>query len=181
MVAVAEQYATQSDTITIAEIIPAPAANRSAAVKDTSGIRYGIWPNKLDQVKVGYVYDIDFSSKVVNGATFRDIKGIRFNSDATAKAQQVIASNNNRAQPVRTPSGPAAAAPGAGQGGGTAAGGGGFYRPTSPRDAERMFVCSTLNAYIQTGRVDANPDTLINYVNTLRDVWHATFGQDAAA
>ena len=57
----------------------------------------------------------------------------------------------------------------------------GFYRPTSPRDAERMFVCSTLNAFIQTGRVDCHVEVLASYVNTLRDVWAATFGSDDQA
>ena len=59
--------------------------------------------------------------------------------------------------------------------------GGGYYRPTSPRDAERMFVCSTLNAFIQTGRVAEDVTALTGYVDMLRQVWRATFGADDAA
>ena len=53
-----------------------------------------------------------------------------------------------------------------------------YFRPTSPRDAERMFVCSTLNAFIQTGRVPNEVPALVSYVTALRDVWQQTFGAD---
>ena len=53
-----------------------------------------------------------------------------------------------------------------------------FYRPTAPRDAERMFVCSTLNAFIQTGRINDDVETLTRAVRDLRQVWAETFGID---
>ena len=51
-------------------------------------------------------------------------------------------------------------------------------RPTAPRDAERMFVCSLLNAFIETGRCECETTELKARVVVLRKVWQETFGQD---
>lgn len=174
MSAVAPSYDTQSATITVAEIIPAPSQGRSARLKDSEGIIYGIWPNRLGQVEPGQAYDIEFSSTLKNGVTFRDIKDIALNSKVTVA--QANASGTNRAQPAR-PSAQAAATPGVGQQGGSTPGGS-YYRPTPPRDAERMFVVKLAGDFIATGRVEFTPEEMINLVNNLRDAWHATFGQD---
>lgn len=56
----------------------------------------------------------------------------------------------------------------------------GYYRPTALRDAERMFVCSLLNAFIETGRCECDANELKARVEVLRKVWQETFGQDDA-
>ena len=56
--------------------------------------------------------------------------------------------------------------------------GNGWYRPTHPRDAERMFTCSILNALIEKGYVRDDVDGLKRAVNDLRQVWQETFGAD---
>ena len=53
-----------------------------------------------------------------------------------------------------------------------------YYRPTAPRDAERMFVCSLLNAFIETGRCECEANELKARVEVLRKVWQETFGTD---
>ncbi len=58
---------------------------------------------------------------------------------------------------------------------------GGTYRETSQTDAERMFTCSLLNAFIQSGKVDLSVEDLAGATETLRDVWRLTFGKDGAA
>jgi hypothetical protein len=57
---------------------------------------------------------------------------------------------------------------------------GNTYRETSQRDAERMFVCSLLNAAIAAGRIELTQSDLVQAVETLRDTWDATFGADQA-
>lgn len=52
-------------------------------------------------------------------------------------------------------------------------------QPTAPTDAERMFVCSILNAFIQAGKVDLHQPSVTAAVNMLRDTWQTTFGADA--
>ncbi|XUM21015.1 hypothetical protein ACRAVF_27005 [Bradyrhizobium oligotrophicum S58] len=164
---------TQSAVITVERIIPAPGPQRSATIKDSEGLSYGIWPNRLAQVQPGLIYDITFSSTIKNGVVFRDIKDIRFRSGPAPAQTQTHTQTHTSAQTAR-PAAPAAA-PGAGQGGSTP---GGYYRPTSPRDAERMFVCSMMNALIETGKVETNVHAMIGSVNALRQVWQATFGAD---
>ena len=41
-----------------------------------------------------------------------------------------------------------------------------------------MMVCSTLNAFIQTGRIDCHRDHLTAAIGELRAAYAATFGQD---
>jgi hypothetical protein len=57
----------------------------------------------------------------------------------------------------------------------------GYYRPTAPRDSERMFVCAIAGHWIDTGRLDMTEEAMIALVNSLRKVYDATFGQDDTA
>lgn len=59
-------------------------------------------------------------------------------------------------------------------------GGGNYYRPTSPEDSERMFVCSLMNAFIQAGKIEPEQGRVIRAINVLREAYHATFGSDGA-
>lgn len=54
--------------------------------------------------------------------------------------------------------------------------GGGNYRPTSPVDAERMYVCSLVNAGIQAGRIDFTEGAIEAATNAARNAWRNTFG-----
>jgi hypothetical protein len=57
-----------------------------------------------------------------------------------------------------------------------------YYRPTAPRDSERMFVCAIAGHWIDTGRVEMTEQSMIELVNSLRAVYAATFGvNDTAA
>ena len=57
----------------------------------------------------------------------------------------------------------------------------GYYRPTAPRDSERMFVCAIAGHWIDTGRLDMTEEAMIGLVNSLRNVYAATFGADDTA
>ena len=57
---------------------------------------------------------------------------------------------------------------------------GNYYRPTSPRDSERMWTCATLGHFIDRGSVELNEDALTHAVNMLRAVYQKTYGQDDA-
>jgi hypothetical protein len=50
------------------------------------------------------------------------------------------------------------------------------YRETSPGDAERMFVCSLLNAEIGAGKLALNTKELIEAIERTRAAWAKTFG-----
>ncbi len=73
----------ERSTITVQRIFPAKAQGKSAHIKDVDGMMFGIWPDKLGLINEGNSYEIEFSSKVSNGTTYRDIKTVR----AVAKAE----------------------------------------------------------------------------------------------
>jgi len=153
---------TERGTITVQRIFPAKAQGKSAYLKDVDGMMFGIWPDKLGLIREGDSYEIEFSSKVSNGTTYRDIKAVK-----------MIA----KAEPAREQFTQAAPAPKVGPPKGNDAGGG-YFRPTAPKDAERMWACSILNAFISTGRIDCERGHLTAAINELRAAYAATFGQD---
>ncbi len=163
-------------TITVQHVQPAPAAGKSARLKDVDGMLFGIWPDKLAGIMVGGTYDIEFTAKTVNGVVWRDIKQVRA-SDRPGPAPKQFTGGSYDRQPDRAPQ-PATPEPGRQPPLNNGNGGGQYYRPTSPRDSERMFVCSTLNAFIQTGRIDCHRDHLASAINEMRAAYAATFGAD---
>lgn len=60
-------------------------------------------------------------------------------------------------------------------------GNGGSYKETSARDAERMFVCSILNAAVQGQQVEFNHQRVLAAVQFLRGIWQQTFGNEDSA
>ncbi len=54
------------------------------------------------------------------------------------------------------------------------------YRETSPTDAERMFVCSLLNAAIAAGKLQLSAESLVAAIKTTRAAWQHTFGASHA-
>lgn len=157
--------------ITVQRVIPAKDQGKSASVKDLDGRFYGFWPDKLGGViRENETYEIEFSATVKNNTTYRDIRSAKMVAKP-APAQYTSQHAAQERQPDPRPEPPRATSPngnGAGQ----------YYRPTAPRDSERMFVCSTLNAFISTGRIDPARDHLTAAINELRAAYAATFGKD---
>ena len=56
----------------------------------------------------------------------------------------------------------------------------GYYRPTAPRDSERMFCCAIAGHWIDTGCVEMTEEGMTGLIKSLRNVYAATFGQDDA-
>jgi hypothetical protein len=155
-----QQPRFEQGTITVQNIYPSKGQGKSAHIKDSDGMLFGIWPDKLGLVQVGGTYEIEFSASTKNGTTYRDIKQLHM----VEKPQP---------QPARSLSSAAAPAPQTEK-----PQNGGYYRPTAPQDSERMFCCSTLNAFIQTGRVECHREHLTIAINELRAAYAATFGAD---
>jgi hypothetical protein len=143
-------------TIKVQYVNPPKEGKKKGSVRDTEGDYYGVWIDKLATFEPGGSYEITF--RETNG--YRDVVAVK------PVVQQQKAPNDytvvRTAAPHEKHSAPA----------------NGYYRPTSPRDAERMFVCSILNAFIQTGRIENEGQALARAVNTLREVWGTTFGND---
>lgn len=166
-------YAQQQDSsvehiqIVVAQITPPPGPNKPGRIKDTAGNNFGIWPDKMANVREGETYDVEF---IQNGA-YRNIRSIRVATPPAPAPRQFTAQHQPQARSLSS----AATQPSDS----SVSRNGQYYRPTSPRDAERMMVCSTLNAFIQTGRINCERSHLIEAINELRAAWQMTFGSDA--
>lgn len=152
-------------TVTVQYVNPPKPGKKSGTIKSIDGQMFGVWPDKLGDFEPGETYEIDFTEKAVGGITYRDVKAVR--PAATRTSQRRQAATAASPPPAQTNG---HAAP---QHGGS---GGQYYRPTAPVDAERMWTCGLLQAFIKTGRLDLNEDMLTQATNILRSTWQATFG-----
>lgn len=168
-------------TVTVQYVNPPKGNAVSGSIKDTNGDYYGVHKSALSKFAEGGRYEFDFST---NGA-FRNVDTKTIQPLANGRAISTDASNYpsrnaaprtqaqhaqqdvKRSPPIETGNN----------------GNGNYYqrKSTDPKDAERMFVCSTLNAFISTGRINDDVTTLTRAVQDLRQVWADTFGQDDAA
>lgn len=158
--------ATGQAVITVEKIYPAD-QGRSARLKSSDGVFYGFWPNRLSFI-AGEAYEVTFTITNRNNVAYRDITAAQMiNKPAPAPPQFT-----GQHQPPARSLSSAATQPSDS----SVSRNGQYYRPTSPRDARRMFLCSTLNAFIQTGRVDAHRDHLKQVIVEILAAYDATVG-----
>jgi hypothetical protein len=147
-------------TITVAKVWqPFEPGGKKGKIVDTQGIKWGVFTDKLGLYQEGGTYDIEYDHWLNprDGKVYHTI----VESAPTGGAPQQAA--------------PQAAAPIAPRPNGHIA----PRQRTDPTDAERMFVCSILNAFVSANKVEPDLTTLVGDVNMLRDVWRNTFGADA--
>lgn len=142
--------------ITVAHIMPAPGSGKSARIKDTDGMMFGIWPDKLSGVEIGGAYEIEFTAKVSNGVTYRDIKAIRGTQRPGPAPEQFTAGRPQQAVQ------PTAEKPN-------------YRQATPPQESEQMFVCNILGRFIQTGRIDCHRDSVAQAIQEIRAGYRAGF------
>ena len=147
----------QLETVTVQYVNPAKPGKKTGSIKVTDGRYIDVWPDKLDQFEQNGTYSILTEQREFNGKTYYSLKGM---------ADSAPAPKTNGAAPTpareATPLKPVPLAP----------------RETSARDAERMFVCSLLNAAIQANQIEVGGPELGSVVQALRQTWQQTFGKD---
>lgn len=114
---------------TIAEIIPAPAANRSGRVVLTDGKKLGAFADKLTKLNVGGTYDFGCTKKVVDGVAYFDVKTWRPAAALEPDTTSQPAATHGKKMDQQ------------------------FYRPTSPEDKQSMFRCAMMTAFVHAGQV----------------------------
>lgn len=164
----------------------AAAPGRSAKIKLTSGLILSAFPDKMAQIVEGGTYDFGCEVVEKSGVIYNNVKAIK-----PALAPQ--SSTPPRSQPARqapapqrsalvnqhvTPPQNGTPAPQNGNGNG-----GSYYRPTSPKDARRMFICSQMNALIQSHQIATpiNAQSIADTIAMLEEAYDATLGQEDAA
>jgi hypothetical protein len=132
---------------------PKQPGGKKGTIKTKDNEIYGVWADKLANFQPGKTYEIKFEESEYNGKTYRTV------TNWTEKTAEQ---------------------PPAGNGSGNGNGGQQYYRPTSPVDAERMFVTSLVNAGVQAGKVNFSGVEIAAAVNAAREAWQQTFGAGQA-
>jgi hypothetical protein len=163
-------------TITVQFVNEKKPGARNASIKDIDGAYYWVKPEMLQVFQPGGVYEISFTTAQSNGYTNRTIKSAEAQQPAPRPAPRAQASQGSR--PAVKQSVPVAEAPPhqeppkQPQNGN----GGNYFRPTSPKDAKRMFICSQLNAIITSRQVAMNAQAIADTITMLTDAYDATIG-----
>jgi hypothetical protein len=144
----------QLETITVQYVNPPKPGKKMGSIKDTTGRYINVWPDKLAQFQPNGTYNVLIEEGSWQGKQTYTLKSM---------ADEAPAPKANGSAPIQEakPLKPVPLAP----------------RETSGKDAERMFVCSLMNAGIQAGQINLGEDDLTSTVTSLRFVWQQTFGK----
>ncbi len=171
-----QQAQTEYATITVQYLNEKKPGQRNASIKDVDGAYFWIKPEELHEFQVGGSYDISFVTTQSNGYTNRTIKShepVAQRQPQRAQPAQAARAPARQSAPVEPPHHEPQRPQSNGNGNG-----GQYFRPTSPRDSERMFTCAGLGKDIEMGRVGTSEDELVERVNVWRNVYARTFGAD---
>jgi hypothetical protein len=130
-------------------------------VVDTDDNKWGVFADKLDLYQEGGTYDIEYDHwhNQRDGKVYHTIVKSSPVGEAPLPMSQQLRPTHT---PAPKPNGHIAP-----------------RQRTDPTDAERMFVCANLVAFIKVGKVGDSTVDMVGSVNMLRDVWRNTFGADA--
>ena len=137
-------------TITV-KLINQPGSTGRGSIVGANDERLGIFPEKVGLFEVGKTYEIEFTETDRNGKTLRNVKSAKQVAGPGPQASSAPTANGHTND-------------------------NGYYKPTSPEDSERMFVCATLTALIRAGEVKNDKAQLFHTTNMLRALWNHTFG-----
>jgi hypothetical protein len=186
---------------TIASITLAEASNKPGKIELTNGKILRAFPDKLQMVREGGSYDFGCEPTEFRGVLNHTVRAVRATGGSSEvapappnfltqeevaaqrrpqraiDAQATLLSHGSTTQNLQGNSGhaPQPTAPK------TATPQNGYYRPTAPKDSERMWTCAILGHIIDRGGVELTEEALIHAVNTLRAVYQKTYGLDDTA
>ena len=162
-------------TMTVAYINPPKPGKQRGSIKGTDGRFLGCFADKFHLFEIGQTYDIEYNEVPMNGTILKTVKSATLIEPDPKPTPHPTPSARRTSPPPasgRAAEAGTAAVQSAPQ---SPAGGFNTYRETCSRDAERMFVCSTLNAFIQAGKVHLEPEQLAAATMMLRRLWQYAF------
>ena len=128
---------------------------KKGSIKDTEGDYYGVWADKLHDFQAGETYEI----------TFRENNGYR---DVVAVKRAPTKPAEERPYTVVETANPRPATAHASQ----------YYRPTSPKDARRMWLCSQMNALISSRQCPISVEAIAEATRILMEAYDQTIGSE---
>ena len=163
----------ETATIEVAFVKPPAEGKQYGSVKT---INNEWWPVKQDRIREfepGNKYELAYTE---SDKGFKNIIGVKKIVAETARPQRFEGAEFREPQRNGATLTTAAAQPKT-----QAAPQNNYYRPTAPRDAKRMALCSWMNAFIQTGRVERSREAMIETIRMLSDSYDETIGQEDEA
>lgn len=156
--------------ITVSAIIPSDSPRKSARIKDSRGLMFSVWPNKLGLFNVGNTYDIEFTETDKNGVTYRDIKSAKQITQPgqlnNARGNFDVIDNADSAYDRPAPKPQAVPAPVA------------AASPYQDATAKRIFVCGIVNNAVSARLVDPfNADSLVELTTAACAAWDRTLAK----
>ena len=158
---------------TVHHITPAPAANRSGRIKLDSGQILSAYPEKLKNLSEGDTCEFGCTETHKGGVIYYDVKTVLPatppNIVLTPEGQrhQRQASTVTNGHSVGTRKAPM--------------NGEQYYKPTSPRDSKRMFVCSQMNALIASRQVVLTTEGIAEAIKMISEAYDQTIGLEDTA
>ncbi|MGA9855087.1 MAG: hypothetical protein WBR29_07420 [Gammaproteobacteria bacterium] len=163
---------------TVVHMSAAPAANRSGKIKLDNGAILSAFPDKLQQIAEGHVYDFGCVETNKLGVIYRDVKTVRLipqpevfrqhstpprsqSARQTPAPAQRSAPVNAHVDPPHNPQ------PQNGNGGP-------FYKATHPRDARRMWVSKMLGDLVQAHQVTSDKESIRRAIIDLCELYEET-------
>ena len=163
----------ETATIEVAFVKPPAEGKQYGSVKT---INNEWWPVKQDRIREfepGNKYELAYTE---SDKGFKNIIGVKKIVAETARPQRFEGAEfrepqrNGATLTTAAASQPKAQAPQ-----------NGYYRPTAPKDSERMWTCAILGHYVDRGDVPLDKETVKAAINLLREAYQETYGQDDAA
>lgn len=162
---------------TVEEILSAPARNKPGRIKLTDGKSLSAFADKLQMVEYGRTYDFGCERNEVNGVIYHNVKAVR-ETTAEAQLRQTRAQAQNGAQNAAPRQSAPIEPPQHEHRPNNGGNGNNYFRPTSPKDAKRMFICSQLNAIITSRQIDLDANSIAATIEMLTDAYDRTIGLD---
>ena len=161
--------ALQTATVTVKYVGPPKEGKQYGFIKAMDN---STWPVKADRIRE-FEADNEYEIAWTEGSNgFKNIIGVKRIVPQAQPQPGQFEQFDARQPAIRNGAAPAAKPTAAAKE---------YYRPTAPRDSERMFVCAIAGHWIDTGRVDMTEDAMVDLVRSLRTVYARTFGTEDIA
>ena len=162
--------------ITVQNIYPAKEGRKSGTIKDTEGLLFSDWAQKLGQYRLGETYHVEFTEKVKDGVTYRDIKrAVPTAAPAPMRGQFETIDNTPRQNgKVTTEPEPRTQH---GSHIGTRKQEYWQPKPADPATAKRIFICGLVNAWAHNGRIDMTIEAVSEAVRIAGEAYDQMLGE----
>jgi hypothetical protein len=156
-----DRPAIKTAMVTVQYVNPAKSPGKSGSIKDVDGQYFGVRPAMLSSFEPGEAYHVEFTEKVNSGVLYRDIVRIVQPQSQGISPRQADFLTREEIEAQRRPQ---RTAP---MNAHTPAPAPNYRQQTHPADARSMFVCSQLNAMIQTHQIELTVEAVARAIQML--------------